>query len=410
MSRLAFCLYKYFPYGGLQRDFLRIAETCAKRGHQVTVYTLKWDGNCPDWLDVVVAPPNMVRGGGITGASISGTRKYQKFTTWLHLQLKQKLADVLVGFNKMPGLDIYYCADPCFEHKSRYLRRWWYKYTCRYRHFSHYEQSIFNPGEKAEILMISDVQQALFQRYYGTELSRMTMLPPGISMDRCAPENAKEVRDDFRHEFNLKDDDFLLLQIGSGFRTKGLDRSIRGLASLPPVLQSCTQLFVIGQDDPARYQSLARRLGVDQQVTFFSGRDDVPRFLLGADVLVHPAYAENTGTVLLESIVAGLPALVTDVCGYARYVQEAGSGEVVPSPFVQKAFDCMLHKMLLEDKVKWRENGLNFSKHANIYDMPIKAADIIDQVLERKSLEKSTLEEATLKLDVLKKSTLENTE
>ena len=394
MSQLAFCLYKYFPYGGLQRDFLRIAEECTKRGHQVTVYTLKWDGSYPDWLNIVVAPFNAVRGNGIIGASISSTRKYQKFTAWLHLQLKQKPADVLVGFNKIPGLDIYYCADPCFEHKSRYLRRWWYKYTNRYRHFSSYEQSIFNPGEKARILMISDVQQALFQRYYGTELSRMTMLPPGIGVDRRAPENAKEVRADFRHEFNLKDDDFLLLQIGSGFRTKGLDRSIRGLASLPPEMQSYTQLFVIGQDDPASYKSLARRLGVDQQVTFFSGRDDVPRFLMGADVLVHPAYAENTGTVLLEAIVAGLPVLVTDVCGYARYVQEAGSGEIVPSPFVQRAFDDMLNKMLLEDKTKWRENGLNFSKHADIYDMPIKAADVIDQVLERKCLEKNALDKA----------------
>ncbi|MEG0533340.1 MAG: hypothetical protein RR610_18755, partial [Citrobacter sp.] len=24
---IAFCLYKYFPYGGLQRDFLRVAQT-----------------------------------------------------------------------------------------------------------------------------------------------------------------------------------------------------------------------------------------------------------------------------------------------------------------------------------------------------------------------------------------------
>ena len=31
------------------------------------------------------------------------------------------------------------------------------------------------------------------------------------------------------------------------------------------------------------------------------GRDDIPRFLLGADLLIHPAYNENTGTVLLEA-------------------------------------------------------------------------------------------------------------
>ena len=33
--QLAFVLYKYFPYGGLQRDFLRIARICQARGHSV---------------------------------------------------------------------------------------------------------------------------------------------------------------------------------------------------------------------------------------------------------------------------------------------------------------------------------------------------------------------------------------
>ena len=45
---VAFCLYKYFPFGGLQRDFMRIASTVATRGHHVRVYTQSWEGDCPD--------------------------------------------------------------------------------------------------------------------------------------------------------------------------------------------------------------------------------------------------------------------------------------------------------------------------------------------------------------------------
>ena len=29
--QLAFVLYKYFPFGGLQRDFMRIAKVCQAR-------------------------------------------------------------------------------------------------------------------------------------------------------------------------------------------------------------------------------------------------------------------------------------------------------------------------------------------------------------------------------------------
>ena len=61
----------------------------------------------------------------------------------------------------------------------------------------------------------------------------------------------------------------------------------------------------------------------------------MPAFLLAADLLLHPAYHENTGTILLEALVSGLPILTTDVCGYAHYVQEAKAGCVLTSPFQQ---------------------------------------------------------------------------
>ena len=46
--RLAFILYKYFPYGGLQRDFMRIALECQQRGHGIRVYTPIWEGEVPE--------------------------------------------------------------------------------------------------------------------------------------------------------------------------------------------------------------------------------------------------------------------------------------------------------------------------------------------------------------------------
>jgi hypothetical protein len=47
LMQLAFCLYKYFPHGGLQRDFMRIAFACQARGHAIRVYTLEWRGEVP---------------------------------------------------------------------------------------------------------------------------------------------------------------------------------------------------------------------------------------------------------------------------------------------------------------------------------------------------------------------------
>jgi UDP-glucose:(heptosyl)LPS alpha-1,3-glucosyltransferase len=130
-------------------------------------------------------------------------------------------------------------------------------------------------------------------------------------------------------------------------------------------------------------------LNISDKVTFFSGRDDIPRFLQGSDILLHPSYAENTGGVILEAMAAGLPSIVTDVCGYAHYVKEARAGILLGSPYLQKTFNDSLEKILLADKLELRKNGINFSKTADIYDMPLKAADIIDQIIKEKWLKKN---------------------
>lgn len=227
--------------------------------------------------------------------------------------------------------------------------------------------------------MISEVQQPLFIKHYGTPVERFHLLPPGISQDRRAPANAAEIRVEFRKEFNLGDDDLLLVQIGSGFKTKGVDRSLKALAALPSALRKRTRLMVIGQDDPKVFQLQSATLGLGDQVQFLKGRSDIPRFLLGADVLIHPAYNENTGTVLLEALVAGLPVLVSKVCGYAHYIAEADSGLVLDEPFEQEQLNRYLQRMLEapQSRAEWSRNGLAFAETADLYSMPQHAADVI---------------------------------
>lgn len=367
--QLAFVLYKYFPYGGLQRDFMRIALECQRRGHAIRVYTPIWEGAVPPGFDVRVAPIK----------AFHNHRRNEKFSAWLAADLARDPVDRVVGFNKMPGLDVYYAADGCYEDKAQTLRNPLYRLFKRYRHFAEYERAVFAPAAHTEILMISEVQQPLFVKHYGTPAERFHLLPPGIAQDRRAPANAAEIRAEFRREFGLGADDLLVVQIGSGFKTKGLDRSLKALDSLPRELKQRTRLIVIGQDDPKPFLLQIKALGLSEQVQILKGRSDIPRFLLGADLLIHPAYNENTGTVLLEALVSGLPVLVTDVCGYAHYIAEADCGRVLASPFDQAQLNRSLAKMLADPaaRARWGANGLAFADTADLYSMPQRAADVI---------------------------------
>lgn len=367
--QLAFCLYKYFPFGGLQRDFLRIARICVARGHRVRVLALEWQGERPAELQIEVVP---VRG-------LTSPARYRRFTAAVRRELAMHPVDRVVGFNKMPGLDFYYAADPCYAEKAQARRGRLYRLSARFRHFAAYERAVFDPAATTQVLMLSTVQLPLFVRHYGTPPGRIHLLPPGITADRRAPPDAAGIRADTRHELGLDDDQLMLLQIGSGFRTKGLERSLAALAALPVALRQRTRLFVIGQDDPRPYRNQARRLGISEQVTIMPGRSDIPRILLAADLLIHPAHAENTGTVLLEAAVAGLPVLTTEVCGYAHFIVEADAGRVLVEPFSQGALNDTLASMLHDDRARatWARNALAWAESADIYSLHERAADII---------------------------------
>ena len=278
--QFAFCLYKYFPFGGIQRDGYRIAEALVKKGHSVRFYALSWDGDLPDWIDFVRVPVK-----GVTRHTL-----YARYQNWVQKHLNEQPVQLVFGLNKMTGLDAYFAGDSCFEEKARTQRGWWYRQMPRYRFFAATERAVFRRLGAAQILTISDLQTPLFQRYYQTPNARLHALPPGIDPSRVAPDNAAEIGAALRAEFSVAPEENLLLFVGSGFKKKGLDRVLRSLASLNDALLSNTRLFVLGADNFDPFERMAKRLGVAQRVRFFSGRDDVPRFFFAANVLLLPAY------------------------------------------------------------------------------------------------------------------------
>ena len=55
--KLAFCLNYYFPFGGLQRDFLRVAMISQSRRHSVTVYTMHCEGEPTAGFGINIVKP-----------------------------------------------------------------------------------------------------------------------------------------------------------------------------------------------------------------------------------------------------------------------------------------------------------------------------------------------------------------
>ena len=177
--RLAFCLIKYFPYGGLQRDCLEIATICRERGHQVDLFTRAWSGEIPAGLRVRVLPV----------FAWTNHRRRLALAHRLQREIAGRGYHGVVGFSKMPGLDLYYAADACYLERMR-QRGFWYRLTPRFRAYRSLERAVFEPGAKTQVLLLSAAEKARYQAHYKTPDERFHLLPAGMGRDRLPPADA----------------------------------------------------------------------------------------------------------------------------------------------------------------------------------------------------------------------------
>ena len=148
------------------------------------IYAIRWEAPLPDDdLDVHL----------IEVDAIANHTLYERFAERVLAHVQANPVDLLVGMNKMPGLDVYYAGDSCYEEKARSQRGQLYRSLPRYKHFSDFERAVFDPLVKTQILTISDVQTPYFIRHYGTQRERFHPLPPGIERDRVAPPDKEQI-------------------------------------------------------------------------------------------------------------------------------------------------------------------------------------------------------------------------
>ncbi len=368
MPRLAFVLFKYFPFGGLQRDFLGIATEALARGFVVDVYTMSWEGEKPAGINVIIIPSQ----------GMSNHQRYCHFVNVFSQHRENKTYQAVIGFNKIPNLDFYYAADPCFLAKYQT----WQRYIPRYRYFAQFEANVFSRASQTEILALSHKQIEQFQANYLTPSQRFHLLPPWLNISHYQGHDRDLCRQQFAQELHLNTQHKWMLHVGSGFRTKGLDRSLKAFAALPSELASVTEFIIIGQDNPRTFKRLAATLNISHRVHFIGGRSDVPQWMAAADVLLHPAYAENTGNVLLEAIASGLPVLTTAVCGYAAHVMQAKAGIVLDEPFAKHALTHHLANMLSSD-FRSSSEMIHYLASLDLASMPKRVLTLIEAKITR---------------------------
>ena len=332
---IAFVLYRYFPHGGLQKDFLRTLHEAVGRGHKVTAFFAVQEGELPenDLFNIVKVP---VKGW-------SNHAKMKSFAVNLKKFITSGNYDKVLMFSRIPGGDFYFAADNCLASDWGKLHsKWVLKLLPRYRTFLELERQVFAPESPTHILALTNKQVSDYQKFYKTQPERFSVMPAGIDEACRRPENAELVRESIRRKYNIPQDSLLLIQVAAQFGVKGVDRSIAALADLLAGSKRDCRLLVAGGGEIEKYQKIAESCGAGDKVIFAGACSNISELIAAADLMIHPARKEATGTVIVESLAVGVPVIASAACGYADYTGKLSGQMVTPEPFKQSDLNAAL--------------------------------------------------------------------
>ncbi|ABD07627.1 Glycosyl transferase, group 1 [Rhodopseudomonas palustris HaA2] len=363
--KIAFAIVTLFSAGGLQRDCMAIAARLAARGHEVTIFAERCKGDIPAGLNVELLP----------NRAVSNHRRDLKFAEAVVARCAGRF-DRVVGFGKLLGLDVLYCADPCLAaRRVGWLARW----SARRRIQLLLEADSFRQGLATVCMLLSDNQARDYRSVWSTEPDRVEVLPPTIDLGRRHPEYRTDgTRERLREGLGIAASDQLWLSIANQPSVKGLDRTLTAMRPLPEVRLAVAGIKQ-GSKQAGQVLSWARGVGVADRVHLLGFRADIPELMAAADLLVHPARYDTTGTVILESLINGLPVITTADCGYAAHVVKAKAGQVISTPFTEEALTAALAAAApAVQRDRWSANGIAYGLAEDLYRGLDRAADIIE--------------------------------
>jgi glycosyltransferase involved in cell wall biosynthesis len=165
-----------------------------------------------------------------------------------------------------------------------------------------------------------------YYRQLGVPEDRLAMIYSGIADEEPPPANPAAVRS----EFGFAAEAPLALFAGRLAEQKRVDDLLKALDLLQHVQPDLRTL--IAGDGPLRAQleETTRLYHLDERVRFLGHRDDVPRLLAAADLVVLPSAYEGLPNLVLEAMRFRKPVVATAAPGTTEVVVDGQTGVLVP--------------------------------------------------------------------------------
>jgi len=305
-----------------------LAEGLLKRGHEVHVFARKWDPHAPKGIIFHRVPT-------LKGPSFI---KALSFSSNVKRLLQRERFDIINSFDRTLYQDIYRAGDGVHkEWRKRLLKitpnlpiRLLILFNPLHLSLLFLEKRIFKENNYKKIIAISKEGKKEIIKYYGVRPENIVVIYNGVDLEEFHPKNRALFREEIRKEFNIDNNEFLILFVGSGFRRKGLRYLIEAISLLEK--EKPLRVLVVAKSKKRAYLKLAKRQGIKNRIIFAGGRKDLRKFYAASDLFILPTIYEPFGNVCLETLASGLPIIVSGASGAAEIITEGENGLLLKDP------------------------------------------------------------------------------
>ena len=304
--------------GGVEACAVRVVWELLKRGNDVSIVCRTAEPPLPP---------------GATVTSVSAPRFWQPLRLLVFSRKAEQATargfDIVHSFSRTRHQQIYRAGggshatymQQVYRHPS--LQR---SLSPRHRAILHVEEAVF--GDPTQLIQCVSRRVAHeIATGYGVAPERLAVVYNGVDTERFRPERRDSEREKLRRELGLGEP--VALFVGTGFRRKGLDRAIRGLAASG----AAASLLVAGRGDARPYRQLAQELGVASRTHFLGQRADVESLHAAADLLVMPTRYDPFANAVLEGMASGLAVATTPENGVSELIEHGRNGLIYANDF-----------------------------------------------------------------------------
>ena len=316
--------------GGIARVVHDLSKRLIKDGHEVTVVTYRDSADVPEYEND-------------KGVNVYRVDNYMihpnNFIDWI-LQLNFNLvSNATEIINKEGDFDVIHAHDWLVANAAKTLKN---AYGIPVVATIHATEAGRNSGihndtqryindtewmltyEASEVIVNSNYMKNELQRLFGLPYEKINVIPNGVNLSNFA---GVERDYNFRRQYAM-DNEKIILYVGRLVYEKGVQHLI---AAMPKILSNYHDAKLIisgrgGMMDELRQE--ASNLGLNDKIYFTGYLDSkqVQKMYKCADVAVFPSTYEPFGIVALESMLAGVPTVVSDVGGLDEIITHGVDG------------------------------------------------------------------------------------